>query len=205
MSALWQGLTAPPATSRPPLRPVAKPKPRMARFPFLLVVIGLFGLGMAGLLMLNTTLQNQAFEARALNRKVTELAYIQADLEQRLDANATPGELARLASKLGMRPNPQPAFLVLPEGRIVGEPKPVTGKEQPVFIVKTPEEIAAEKKAEAEKKAAAEKKAEAEKKAVEKNAAEQKAAAERKKAAEKEKKQQQQQSEAAGAQGEDEG
>ena len=104
MSALWQGLTAPPATSRPRLRPVAKPKPRMARFPFLLVVIGLFGLGMAGLLMLNTTLQNQAFEARTLNRQANELTYVQADLEQRLDANATPGELARRASELACDP-----------------------------------------------------------------------------------------------------
>ena len=80
-------------------------------------MIGVFGLGMAGLLMLNTTLQSQAFEARALNRQATELAYVQADLEQRLDVAASPGELARNASRLGMRPNPHPAFLVLPEGR----------------------------------------------------------------------------------------
>ena len=56
MSALWEGLVARPERPRPRLRPVAKPKPRLARVPFLLVVIGLFGLGMAGLLMLNTTL-----------------------------------------------------------------------------------------------------------------------------------------------------
>jgi hypothetical protein len=195
MSALWQGLVAPPAKTRPRLRPVADPKPRLARVPFLLVVIGLFGLGMAGLLMLNTTLQNQTFEARALNRQVTELAYVQADLEQRLDSYGTPGELARRASALGMRPNPQPAFLVLPEGQIVGEPKPVSGQEQPVFVVKTPEEVAAEQEAAraAKAKAAAAKKA-AEKKAADKKAAEKKAA-ERKK---------QQQAEAAAPQGEDE-
>ena len=58
---------------------------RLARFPFLLVLIGIFGLGMVGLLMVNTTLQNQAFEARSLNRQATELAYAQADLENRLD------------------------------------------------------------------------------------------------------------------------
>ena len=77
-----------------------------------------FGLGMAGLLMLNTTLQNQAFQARALNRQATELAYVQAELENRLDAHAAPAELARRASALGMRPNPHPAFLVLPEGKV---------------------------------------------------------------------------------------
>ena len=201
MSALWQGLVAPPVKARPRLRPVSDPKPRLARVPFLLVVIGLFGLGMAGLLMLNTTLQNQAFEARALNRQVTELAYVQADLEQRLDTYASPAELARKASALGMRPNPQPAFLVLPEGRIVGEPKPVNGREQPAFVVKTPAEITAEREAARAAKAKAEAEAKA-KAAAEKKAAEQKKkeAAERKKAAEKK-----QQAEAAAAEGEDEG
>ena len=46
-------------TVRRPLRAVAEPAPRLARFPFLLVLIGIFGLGMAGLLMLNTTLQTR--------------------------------------------------------------------------------------------------------------------------------------------------
>src|SRR5918994_2812336 len=122
MSALWQGLVAPPARARPRLRPVADPSPRLARFPFLLVFIGIFGIGMVGLLMLNTTLQSQAFESRTLNRRATELAYAQADLENQLDALAAPQELARRASALGMRPNPFPAFLVLSSGKVVGEP-----------------------------------------------------------------------------------
>jgi len=142
-----------------------------------LVLIGVFGLGMAGLLLLNTTLQNQVFEARALNRQATELAYVEADLERQLDERASPGEVARRASELGLRPNPHPAFLVLPEGRIIGEPKPVSGDEQKVLVVKTPEQIAAEREAEqaARAKAAAEKKA-----AAERAAAEQKKAAQKK-------------------------
>src|SRR5690242_1501588 len=75
------------------LRAVAPPPPRMARLPFLLVMIGVFGLGMAGLLMLNTTLQNQAFQARALDRQATELTYAQAALEDQLDVAAAPVEL----------------------------------------------------------------------------------------------------------------
>jgi hypothetical protein len=113
---------------------------------------------MAGLLMLNTTLQSQAFESRSLNRRATELAYSQADLENQLDALAAPQELARRASELGMRPNPFPAFLVLPSGKVVGKPIPVSGHELPALIVKTPAQIAAEqaaKRARAEAKAAA--------------------------------------------------
>jgi type IV secretory pathway VirB10-like protein len=167
MSALWAPITGrrdDTATTRRPLHAVAEPAARLARFPFLLVLIGIFGIGMAGLLMLNTTLQSQAFESRTLNRQATELAYAQADLENQLDALATPQELARRASALGMRPNPFPAFLVLPSGKVVGKPTPVEGSEVPALIVKTPAQVAAEqaaKRARAEAKAAAKAKREA--------------------------------------------
>jgi len=64
MSALWAPITGRReeiGTISSPLHAVAKPAARLARFPFLLVLIGIFGIGMAGLLMLNTTLQGQAF------------------------------------------------------------------------------------------------------------------------------------------------
>jgi hypothetical protein len=161
MSALWAPIAArgdAVRTAGRPLRAVAQPAVRLARFPFLLVLIGVFGLGMAGLLMLNTTLQSQAFQSRTLNRQAGELAYAQADLENQLDALAAPQEVARRASALGMRPNPFPAFLVLPRGKVVGKPIPVSGHEVPALIVKTPTELAAEraaKRARAEAKAAA--------------------------------------------------
>jgi hypothetical protein len=160
VSALWAPITgwrANVAMTRRPLHAVAEPAARLARFPFLLVLIGIFGIGMAGLLMLNTTLQNQAFESRTLNRQATELAYAEADLENQLDALAAPQELARQASAVGMRPNPYPVFLVLPTGKVVGEPTAVGGKEVPALIVKTRAQLAAEqaaKRARVEAKAA---------------------------------------------------
>ena len=190
MSALWAPLAArndDRRTKERPLRAVAQPTARLARFPFLLVLIGLFGIGMVGLLMLNTTLQNQVFESRTLNRQATELAYTQADLEYQLAALAAPQELARRASELGMRPNPFPAFLVLPSGKVVGKPIPVSGHEVPALIVKTPAQLAAEeaaKRARAEAKAAAKAakkeaaQAEAKRKAAQRAAAKKKAAAE---------------------------
>jgi len=160
MSALWAPITgwredrAAPAEPRSRLQAVAPPATRMARFPFLLVLIGVFGLGMAGLLMLNTTLQNQAFQARALNRQASELTYAQADLENQLDAVAAPQEMARRASAFGMRPNPFPAFLVMPKGKVIGDPRPVTGTEAPTLIVKTAAERAADHAAALERRAA---------------------------------------------------
>jgi hypothetical protein len=190
VSALWAPLTARSDNARStgrPLRAVMQPASRLARFPFLLVLIGIFGIGMAGLLMLNTTLQNQAFESRTVNRQAAELAHAQADLENQLNALAAPQELARRASELGMRPNPFPAFLVLPSGKVVGEPIPVSGDEVPALIVKTPAQLAAEqaaKRARAEAKAAA-RAAKKEAAAAEaKRKAEQRAAAKQKKASE---------------------
>jgi hypothetical protein len=175
VSALWAPLAGRRdeiGTSRPPLHAVAEPARRLARFPFLLVLIGIFGIGMAGLLMLNTTLQSQAFESRTLNRQATELAYTQANLENHLAVLAAPQALAGRASQLGMRPNPFPAFLKLPSGKVVGRAIPVQGSEVPVLIVKTPGQVAAEqaaKRARAEAKAAAraaKSEAEAKRKAV---------------------------------------
>lgn len=170
------------------LRSVPTPAPRLARFPFLLVLMAVFGLGMAGLLMLNTTLQNQAFQARTLNRQATELAYTQADLENQLAVSSAPRELARRASELGLRPNPYPALLVLPGGKVLGKATPVSGREVESLVVYTPAELAAqEAAAEAAKKAAAERRVaeekanaeEAKRKAAEKEA-KAKAAAEQK-------------------------
>ena len=145
MSALWDSVPEPTTPDRNRLRAVPPPRPRLARIPFLLVLIGIFGLGMAGLLMLNTTLQNQAFQARSLNRQATELAYVEADLQNQLDAAGASSELARRASLLGMRPNPRPAFLVLPKGKVIGNPNRVTGSEVPDLVVKTRAQLASER------------------------------------------------------------
>lgn len=154
MSALWAPVTdrplptsAPVADQRPRLRALPGALPRLARVPFILVLIAIFGVGMTGLLMLNTTLQNRAFEASALNRQATELAYTQADLESRLDKLSAPQVLARRATTYGLRANPFPAFLQLPKGKVVGRPEAVKGDEVPSMVVKTPAELAAEKAA----------------------------------------------------------
>ena len=87
VSALWAPLhsasrgAAPPVTAEAGqktrrLRSVPARPARMARIPFITVLIAIFGVGMVGLLMLNTTLQNQAFESRALNRQATQLVYV---------------------------------------------------------------------------------------------------------------------------------
>jgi hypothetical protein len=164
MSALWaplgeqgNGAGEGRTESARSLKALPTVRTTLARFPFIVVLIAVFGLGMAGLLMLNTTLQNQAFQYRALKREATVLAYDQATLQNQLDQLSAPSELARQASAIGMRPNPAPAFVVIPDGKIIGKPRRVTGEEVPELIVRTPAELAArEAAAEAKRRAAAE-------------------------------------------------
>lgn len=191
MSALWNSLQAP--LGAPPaaddkgrgrrLRSVPPLPGRMARIPFITVLIAIFGLGMVGLLVVNTALQNQAFESRALTRQSAQLVYQEAELQSQLNKVRTPEQIAAKASALGMRANPQPAFLVLPAGKVIGKEHRVDGTEMKGLIVKTPQQLAAEKaeraaKAKAKAEAAAKKKAEEAAKEKAEAAAKQKAAAE---------------------------
>ena len=186
MSALWAPLQAP-LDDRPArggkagqkargLRSVPALPERMARIPFITVLIAIFGVGMVGLLVVNTSLQNQAFESRALNRQAAQLVYAEAELQSQLNQVRTPEQIATKASALGMRANPYPAFLVVPSGKVIGERHRITGDEMKGLIVKTPAQLAAEKAAR-EAKARAKAAAEAAKKKAKAEAAQQKAAA----------------------------
>ena len=142
-------------TERPALRPLATPGRRMARLPFLIVLIAAFGLGMAGLLLLNTTLQNQEFEARRLSSQASQLTYVQDDLESQLQTVSSPGSLAQKAYAQGMRPNVHAAFLVLPDGTVKGEAKTTKGTEMRYLQPGAGEELTAVRAAaEAAEKAA---------------------------------------------------
>ena len=141
--------------SRPALRPLATPGRRMARLPFLIVLIAAFGLGMAGLLLLNTTLQNQEFEARRLSSQASQLTYVQDDLESQLQTVSSPGSLAQKAYAQGMRPNVHAAFLELPDGKVKGDPKTTKGTEMGYLQPGASEKLTADRAAdEAAKKAA---------------------------------------------------
>lgn len=174
MSALWAPLQATPETARRTgqkkgerrLRAVPPLPERMARVPFITVLIAIFGVGMVGLLVVNTALQNQAFESRALTRQAAKLVYQEAELQSQLNSLRTPEQIAAKASALGMRANPRPAFLVVPSGKILGEKHRVDGTEMKGLIVKTPQQLAAAKAAK-EAKARAKAAAKAKKKAEE--------------------------------------
>jgi hypothetical protein len=164
VSALWAGLigtqpdpglprSAGTTASQARLRSVPAAPARLARRPFAIVLIALFGIGMTGLLMLNTTLQNQAFQSTSLNRQATQLAHVQVDLQTQLDALSAAPALAQRASDLGMRANPKPAFLVVPSGKVIGQQYQVKGNEMPNLIPKTDNQLRSEDAADAARRA----------------------------------------------------
>lgn len=126
------------ATPRRHLRAVADRTARVSRLPFLLVMATVLGVGLLGLVLLNTRLQDQAFEMRELHREQARLANYEAYLSARLDEAAAPASLAAKASALGMRADTHSTFLVVPDGTLIGEPTAVAGNELPSSVAKPP-------------------------------------------------------------------
>lgn len=111
------------------LQPLKSAPARMGNFSFVLFLIIFLGVGMAGVLMLATSLQGQSVELDSLQRKAAALSYEQAALEAQVEDVSSSQHLASRAWELGMRPNTHPVFLVMPDGQVLGQPVPVTGNE----------------------------------------------------------------------------
>lgn len=179
---------------RESLRRVTIPNRRIASVPFVVGLGVLLAIGMVGLLLLNTALQEQAFAVRDQQKAADLLGYRVSALESEVTEARSSSRLAMEAAKLGMVPNPYPVYLSLPAGTVIGDPSKMTGDEVPDIRYRTPEQL--EKIAKARERAAAQAAAEARAKAkaaaqAKKEAAAEakaKAAAAKKKAAEAKKK-----------------
>jgi hypothetical protein len=114
----------PPPPARPGLTVVPKPAVTTPRVPFVLLVVTLLGAGLVGLLILNTSLERGAYVSGSLRAQATDLAQRQQDLELKVAALQQPQRVAERAEQLGMVQNTNPAFLVLPTGKVLGHPRP---------------------------------------------------------------------------------
>jgi hypothetical protein len=94
------------------------------RAPFIVFVIAVLGIGLVGLLLLNTSLQKRAFEVSSLQRSTAALADQQSELEQHAADLSAPEAVASRAVELGMVPNTNPVFLRLSDGKVLGNPVP---------------------------------------------------------------------------------
>lgn len=84
---------------------------RPRRAPFVVLVLLLLGLGLVGLLVLNTSLQQASFDLTELERETALLRDRQAVLAEEVAVRSAPDALARRAQALGMVQGDEPVFL----------------------------------------------------------------------------------------------
>ena len=114
------------AVERARLRVVPRRRTKAARVPFVaLVSLVLLG-GVIGLLLFNTSMQQAAFATTALEEQAGTLTARQQTLEMELDVLRNPQRVAERAQGMGMVPSGTPAYLMLEDGKVLGEPVPAT-------------------------------------------------------------------------------
>jgi hypothetical protein len=119
------GSTTRTRTRRPALREVPPPAASVAgNGMFALIVAGLLVLGMLGLLVLNTTLAQGAFEIGSLTQVKRDLAVNEQRLLQVVAQAEAPESLQQRADALGMVPAQAPVFLRLADRTVLGRPTP---------------------------------------------------------------------------------
>ncbi|HEX2176677.1 MAG TPA: hypothetical protein VHG70_12270 [Nocardioidaceae bacterium] len=104
------------------------------RVPFAALVLTVLALGLVGLLVLNTSLQQGAFHARDLEARAERLAEHREALEIKVAELREPQRVAAAASALGMVPNSNPAFLRLSDGKVLGNVTPATADAAAGFL-----------------------------------------------------------------------
>jgi hypothetical protein len=104
-----------------PPAPVSAPKA-----PFVALVLTVVVAGVLGILVLNTKINENAFRLSHLQAQQVTLDQQEQQLNQLLADRESPNTLAAEALKLGLVPAGTPAFIRLPDGRVLGVPQPAT-------------------------------------------------------------------------------
>jgi hypothetical protein len=117
--------------SVPPAPVVAGGARAASRAPFVVLVLALAVLGLIGLVLLNTAVNENAFRLHDLDTRQDALNKQESQLQQDLDNREAPASLAAQAQKMGLVPAGDPAFVVLPDGKVVGTPEPAQAPSSP--------------------------------------------------------------------------
>jgi hypothetical protein len=158
------------STRKPRLRALDAPKRRVATVPFVLTLAAILALGMVGMIVLVTALQEQGLAVQSRQHDATVLANRVSQLQAQVGDARSIKNLAVAAQGLGMKPDPYAVAMRLSDGKTFGSSRPVQGNEMPDVRYLTEEQAAAQmaawRQAEADrnaqqKAAAAAKKAEA--------------------------------------------
>ena len=119
----------PPTVVTPPRLRVAPPPPiSVPRAPFVALILVLVVGGVLGVLVVNTKINENALRLDRLQQQQAKLDVDQQQLEQRIAESKAPGNLTANAKKLGLVESGPPAFIRLPDGKVIGVPQPAGGE-----------------------------------------------------------------------------
>lgn len=114
------------AVERARLSVVPRAARRAPRMPFVVLVSLVLVLGIVGLLLFNTSMQQASFRATAMQDRADAMAAEAQALQMDLARLRDPQRLAERARHLGMVPPSSPAFLRLSDGKVLGNPEPAS-------------------------------------------------------------------------------
>lgn len=127
-STALQPESTPRTTADTPRLRVAPPAPISApRAPFIAVVILLVVAGVIGILLINTRTNENSFKLSRLQDQQAALDNQQQNLENQIAGYESTGNLDAAARRLGLVKAGTPAYIRLPDGRVIGVPKPGEG------------------------------------------------------------------------------
>ncbi|MFE9690035.1 hypothetical protein [Micromonospora sp. NPDC005806] len=107
---------------------VAPPLPvRVPRAPFVGLILVLVVGGVLGILAVNTKINENAFRLEKLQQQQAKLDVDQQELEKEIAEQKAPGNLTANARKLGLVESGEPAYIRLPDGKMIGVPHPAEG------------------------------------------------------------------------------
>ncbi|SCL16051.1 Septum formation initiator [Micromonospora nigra] len=115
--------------ANPPRLRVAPPPPVKApRAPFAALVVVLVVGGVLGILAVNTKINENAFRLEKLQQQQARLDVEQQQLKKQIAEAEAPGNLAAEARRLGLVESGEPAYIRLPDGKVIGVPQPADGQ-----------------------------------------------------------------------------
>lgn len=114
------------ALERARLTVVPRARTRTSPLPFVTLVSFVLLAGVIGLLMFNTSMQQAAFTATAMERQAATLEAREQTLRMELDVLRDPQRLALKAQRMGLVIPATPAFLRLSDGEVLGTPTAAT-------------------------------------------------------------------------------
>ena len=110
------------AVERARLTVVPRRRTRAARMPFVALVSLVLLLGVIGLLLFNTSMQQASFATTTLEEQATTLSARQQTLQMELDVLRDPQHVAQRAQDLGLVLPCGSATLRLADGKVLGQP-----------------------------------------------------------------------------------